>query len=114
MLPFNFAIVIEAEQKTTENMEKNIYLECEQHQSSQSLRQFIVRLKDIVSRPVRWFSAYYSAVLGREISMRQTLHLLNAQLAFVFVVLPADISFVARAVCCGWLLKAVMACRKSL
>jgi lipoprotein-releasing system ATP-binding protein lolD len=46
--------------------------------------------------------------------MRQTLHLLNAQLAFVFVVLPADISFVARAVCCGWLLKAVMACRKSL
>ncbi|MFC2713711.1 MAG: ATP-binding protein, partial [Segatella salivae] len=65
-------------------------------------------------RPVRWFSAYYSAVLGREISMRQTLHLLNAQLAFVFVVLPADISFVARAVCCGWLLKAVMACRKSL
>ena len=66
-------------------MEKNIYLECEQHQSSQSLRQFIVRLKDIVCRPVRWFSAYYSAVLGREISMRQTLHLLNAQLAFVFV-----------------------------
>ena len=79
MLPFNFAIVIEDEQKTTENMEKNIYLECEQHQSSQSLRQFIVRLKDTVCRPVRWFSAYYSAVLGREISMRQTLHLLNAQ-----------------------------------
>lgn len=63
-------------------MEKNIYLECEQHQSSQSLRQFIVRLKDTVCRPVRWFSAYYSAVLGREISMRQTLHLLQCAVGF--------------------------------
>ena len=95
-------------------MEKNIYLQCEKNHSEQTLQQRINRIKALVSKPLCLLASYYSAVLDREISMRQTLLLLNAQLAFVFVVMPSDASLIGRAICCAWFLKAVLACRKAL
>ena len=86
-------------------MEKNIYLQCEKEHSEQTLQQRLNGVRALLSKPICLFASYYSAVLGRKISMHQTLLLLNAQLAFMFT---------GRAVCCVWFLRAVTACRKAL
>lgn len=95
-------------------MEKNIYLQCEKEHSEQTLQQRLNGIRALLSKPICLFASYYSAVLGREISMRQTLLLLNAQLAFVFTVMPVDAHLIGRAVCCVWFLRAVTAYRKAL
>ena len=53
-------------------------------------------------------------VLEREINIRQTLMLLNAQTAFVFAVFPVDGPLVLRALCAAWLWHAVKKCRNIL
>lgn len=63
-------------------MEKNIYLQCEKEHSEQTLQQRLNGVRALLSKPICLFASYYSAVLGREISMRQTLLLLNAQACF--------------------------------
>ena len=82
-------------------MEKNIYLQCEKEHSEQTLQQRLNGIRALLSKPICLFASYYSAVLGREISMRQTLLLLNAQLAFVFTVMPVDAHLIGRAAGAG-------------
>ena len=65
-------------------------------------------------RPVQWLRSYYSRALERELSLHQTLLLVNAQLAFFFALLPAEAPLAARAVCGLWLWKALCACRRAL
>lgn len=59
-------------------------------------------------------AAYYSKALGREVSLRQTLLLANAQAAFFMTVFPADCPLPARAACAAWLVSALLKCRRSL
>ena len=59
-------------------------------------------------------AAYYSKALGREVSLRQTLLLANAQAAFFMTVFPADCPLPARAACAVWLVSALLKCRRSL
>lgn len=47
------------------------------------------RIAAAVRMPLVALSRYYSMVLEREINIRQTLMLLNAQTAFVFAVFPS-------------------------
>ena len=65
-------------------------------------------------RPVQWLRSYYSRALERELTLHQTLLLVNAQLAFFFALLPAEAPLTARAVCGLWLWKALCACRRAL
>ncbi len=65
-------------------------------------------------RPLRLLTDYYSKVLERRLSIRQTVCLLNAQLAFVMTVFPVDCEGWMRLGCGAWLLSALMKCRKQL
>jgi len=67
-----------------------------------------------VSVPVEALRKYYSSVLEREIDMRQTWLLINAQAAFVFAALPADGPLVLRMACCAWFIHAVLLCKRNI
>ena len=70
-------------------------------------------MKQMAERPLMGLTRYYSDVLERQLSTRQTLLLLNAQLAFLMTVFPS-MSFVLRILCLTWLVGAVVKCRRNL
>lgn len=67
-----------------------------------------------IRMPLLWLSRYYSMVMERPVSIRQTLSLLHVQLAFVFAVFPVAGPLVLRAACAAWLWYAVRQCRRQL
>ena len=97
-------------------MEKNIsILTPEVALSNKSTKNTIETIKSIANtamKPVNWLSTYYSSVLGQKISTKQTLLLLNAQVAFVMTAFPAEAHFVVRIICLSWFIKAVWACKQ--
>lgn len=64
-------------------------------------------------RTLTLLTRYYGDVLERQLSTRQTLHLLNAQLAFLMTVFPS-MSMVLRVLCLTWFVCAVLKCRLSM
>lgn len=98
-------------------MEKNIsILTPEVALSNKSTKNTIETIKSIANtamKPVHWLSAYYSMVLERKVSTKQTLLLLNAQAAFVITAFPVEAPFVVRLICLSWFVKALFACKKS-
>lgn len=70
-------------------------------------------MKQMAERPLAGLTRYYSDVLERQLSTRQTLLLLNAQLAFLMTVFPS-MSFALRILCLTWLVGAVVKCRRSI
>ncbi len=67
-----------------------------------------------IRMPLLWLSRYYSMVMERPVSIKQTLALLHAQLAFVFAVFPVAGPLLLRVVCTVWLWYAVKKCRKEM
>lgn len=80
----------------------------------QKLDIVLNRMAYAVNRPLRKTTAYYSHVLQRKLSTRQTLCLLNAQLAFFMTVFPTDCSILLRILCACWLVKALLKCKEVL
>ncbi len=74
--------------------------------------RLFVNLTQMVRKPIVMLAGYYSKVLDTEINLRQTLLLLNAQLAFFFTVFPICSLFL-RALCLLWLCDALMKCRRA-
>lgn len=68
----------------------------------------------VLNQPLRKLTHYYSKVLERRLSNRQTLHLLNAQTAFVMTVTPVDAPWILRLLCAIWLVKALLWCKEAL
>ena len=64
-------------------------------------------------RPLRALTGYYSKVLDKKLSTKQTLCLLNAQCAFLSTVF-VDCSLVARTFLFAWLVGALLKCKESL
>ena len=94
-------------------MEKNIYIQREVSTSS-NVQNILSGIADKIKSPITILAKYYSAVLERKINIRQTLLLLNAQIAFVFAVFPANIGFIVRGIFCAWFVKSVLLCKKNL
>ena len=67
-----------------------------------------------VRRPLLRLTAYYASVLERPVSPRQTLILLNAQVAAALTIFPTDAPWLLRTACCLWLVKALMWCKAEL
>lgn len=78
------------------------------------ITDFIDKMADWASEPLRLLGAYYSGILERKLSRRQTWRLIEAQMAFLMSILPADMSVAARLVLVAWLASAVARCRKAL
>ena len=74
----------------------------------------VQQVMEAVRKPAERLCQYYSSVLERQLNLRQTWLLVNAQLAFVFAVLPVESPMLLRAICCGWFLHAVLKCKEAL
>lgn len=56
---------------------------------------------------------YYSSLIDKRLSLRQTAHILNAQTAFTMTIFPVDCPLAVRFACVGWLLLALRGCKRS-
>lgn len=79
-----------------------------------SLTQKLGKAADTIKQPIEWLRKYYSVILEKEISMKQTALLLETQLAFVMAILPADMHLLLRAACLGWFSLCLKRCKKNL
>ncbi len=69
---------------------------------------------DVIIRPIEKLRDYYSLVLERNLNMRQTWALIEAQTAFFLGILPVGYAFILRAVALVWFIIALKKCRKLL
>ena len=67
-----------------------------------------------VCRPIEWLCSYYSDVLDRKLTMRQTWLLVNAQLAFGAAFFPMEAPWVVRIGCLVWVVSALQKCKRGL
>lgn len=67
-----------------------------------------------ICRPIEWLCSYYSDVLDRKLTMRQTWLLINAQLAFGAAFFPVEAPWVVRIGCLAWVVSALLKCKREL
>lgn len=63
-----------------------------------------------LKQPVAALANYYSNILERQVTSRQTLTLLHAQAAF-FVTVFSSCSIIMRFVCIAWLITTIVHCK---
>ena len=76
-----------------------------------------VRLNSCIKkiyRPIEWLCSYYSNVLERKLTMRQTWLLINAQLAFGAAFFPVEAPWVVRIGCLVWVVSALLKCKREI
>ena len=78
---------------------------------SEKRTNFVMNLVNAARLPLESLTEYYSNVAGQRFDLKQTLHLLNAQLAFIATVFPCT-TVPIRALCLAWLIAAVLKCRE--
>lgn len=101
--------------KESLNSEKEISLDSMKEISLNSMKE--VRLNSCmkkVCRPIEWLCSYYSDVLDRKLTMRQTWLLVNAQLAFGAAFFPVEAPWVVRIGCLVWVVSALLKCKRGL
>ena len=78
-----------------------------------TFKQTGMKMVSYLSAPVEWLRKYYSGIFEKEITMRRTLQLINAQLAFICAAFPVESPIWLRLVCCAWLIHALR-CAKGI
>ncbi len=91
-------------------MNNNVILANREQKTSKSYNLMMTAIE----RPLTRITLHYSEVLERKLDTRQTLCLLNAQIAFIMTVFPIDCSFLLRILCGCWLVNALLKCKKNL
>ena len=89
------------------NSKKEVYLNSEKEISLNSGMKKICR-------PIEWLCSYYSDVLDRKLTMRQTWLLINAQLAFGAAFFPVEAPWVVRIGCLVWVISALLKCKREI
>ena len=89
------------------NRKKEVYLNSEKEISLNSCMKKICR-------PIEWLCSYYSDVLDRKLTMRQTWLLINAQLAFGAAFFPVEAPWVVRIGCLVWVVSALLKCKREI
>ena len=100
-------VCLNSEKKICLNSEKEICLNSEKEISLNSC------MKE-VCRPIEWLCSYYSNVLERKLTMRQTWLLINAQLAFGAAFFPVEAPWVIRIGCLAWVVSALLKCKREI
>ena len=67
-----------------------------------------------ICRPIEWLCSYYSNVLDRKLTMRQTWLLINAQLAFGAAFFPVEAPWVVRIGSLVWVVSALLKCKREI
>ena len=108
-------ICLNSEKEICLNSEKEICLNSEKEISLNSEKEVSLNscMKE-VCRPIEWLCSYYSNVLERKLTMRQTWLLINAQLAFGAAFFPVEAPWVVRIGCLAWVVSALLKCKRGL
>lgn len=69
--------------------------------------------KSMVRMPLACMASYYSSLIDKKLNLRQTAHILNAQVAFTCTVFPVDCPMTLRVAAMAWLVAALRGCKKS-
>lgn len=80
---------------------------------SKNLMSSIKSLLQSCKQPIEWLQSYYSIIMEKEVSMKQTLLLIATQFTFVLGILPADINLALRAAFLGSFAFCLHLCKKS-
>lgn len=80
---------------------------------SKNLINSIKSLLQSCKQPIEWLQSYYSIIMEKEVSMKQTLLLIATQFTFVLGILPADINLALRAAFLGSFAFCLHLCKKS-
>ena len=105
------------------NSEKEVCLNSEKEISLNSMKEVCLNSEKEVSlnscmkevcRPIEWLCSYYSDVLERKLTMRQTWLLINAQLAFGAAFFPVEAPWVVRIGCLAWVVSALLKCKREI
>lgn len=122
-------VYLNSEKEICLNSEKEICLDSEKEVSLNSMKEVCLNsMKEIslnsekeislssgvkmVCRPIEWLCSYYSNVLERKLTMRQTWLLINAQLAFGAAFFPVEAPWVVRIGCLAWVVSALLKCKR--
>lgn len=108
-------ISLNSEKEVCLNSEKEVSLDSMKEISLYSMKE--VRLNSCmkeVYRPIEWLCSYYSDVLDRKLTMRQTWLLINAQLAFGAAFFPVEAPWVVRIGCLVWVVSALLKCKREI
>ncbi len=95
-------------------MEQRITINAENTKDANAKKEAMRRLSDWLMEPVDWLTDYYSGLIEEKLNRSQTLWLVNAQVALIAAVFPADISLIARAINMLWFGWALEKCREVL
>ena len=108
-------ICLNSEKEICLNSEKKICLDSEKEICLNSMKEVYLNscMKE-VCRPIEWLCSYYSDVLERKLTMRQTWLLINAQLAFGAAFFPVEAPWVVRIGCLVWVVSALLKCKRGL
>ena len=124
-------VSINSEKEVCLNSEKEVSLDSMKEISLYSMKEIsLYSMKEIslnsmkevclnsgmkkVCRPIEWLCSYYSDVLDRKLTMRQTWLLINAQLAFGAAFFPVEAPWVVRIGCLVWVVSALLKCKRGL
>ena len=81
---------------------------------SKNVCGIINKFMGMISLATEGIRKYYSQVLERDITTRQTIILLKTQIAFFTAIMPADYPLMLRAMACAWFLQTLRNCKKEL
>lgn len=117
-------VCLNSEKKVSLNSEKEVSLNsCMKEVCLNSEKEICLdSMKEIslngcmkeVCRPIEWLCSYYSNVLERKLTMRQTWLLINAQLAFGAAFFPVEAPWVVRIGCLTWVVSALLKCKREI
>ena len=108
-------ICLDSEKKICLDSEKEICLNSEKEICLNSMKEvYLNSCMKKVCRPIEWLCSYYSDVLDRKLTMRQTWLLINAQLAFGAAFFPVEAPWVVRIGCLVWVVSALLKCKRGL
>ena len=82
--------------------------------SVKSTFNMICKALEGVKMPVEWLRKYYSKVCEKELTLGQTVLLINTQFACLFTALPANMSIIARIAGCAWLIFSLKKCHEQI
>ena len=116
-------ICLNSEKEISLDSEKEVNLDSMKEISLNSMKEISLNsMKEVclnsgmkkVCRPIEWLCSYYSDVLDRKLTMRQTWLLINAQLAFGAAFFPVEAPWVVRIGCLVWVVSALLKCKRGL
>lgn len=116
-------ICLNSEKEVCLNSEKEICLNSMKEISLNSMKEVCLNSEKEISlnscmkevcRPIEWLCSYYSDVLERKLTMRQTWLLINAQLAFGAAFFPVEAPWVVRIGCLAWVVSALLKCKREI